>query len=310
MGDGKKDAFANPFLAGAFAGMSVEAVLFPLDCVKTRVQSPAGFARSGGFRGTYRGIGTAIAGATPASAIFFGTYEFTKSTLELDRSEGFGLRHVSSVIMASVCGELAACSVRVPVDMVKQRLQAGVASDFFSAARSVSVANRAVLLASFRATAFRDVGHSSLQFSMYEFFKLTAAKVSGRSAEELPVWQAATCGSVAGALSAALTTPMDVVKTRLNLRSPGAAAASVSAEVAEIYRTRGASGFFAGTLCRATWMALGGFVFLGSFELAKGHLSTCPSETRRVTRTSSGFMVANQKPVSAKTSGFTVAHEP
>ena len=35
---------------------------------------------------------------------------------------------------------------------------------------------------------------------------------------------------------------------------------------------RGFLGFFAGCTCRAAWMGLGGFIFLGSFELAKKHL--------------------------------------
>lgn len=40
-------------------------------------------------------------------------------------------------------------------------------------------------------------------------------------------------------------------------------------EVVLVYRHRGLKGFFAGCTCRAAWMGLGGFIFLGSFELAK-----------------------------------------
>ena len=36
-----------------------------------------------------------------------------------------------------------------------------------------------------------------------------------------------------------------------------------------VYSERGFRGFFAGCTCRAAWMGLGGFIFLGSFELAK-----------------------------------------
>ena len=38
-----------------------------------------------------------------------------------------------------------------------------------------------------------------------------------------------------------------------------------------VYSERGFRGFFAGCTCRAAWMGLGGFIFLGSFELAKTH---------------------------------------
>lgn len=39
--------------------------LFPLDTLKTRLQSQAGFWKSGGFSGIYRGIGPAFVGSAP-----------------------------------------------------------------------------------------------------------------------------------------------------------------------------------------------------------------------------------------------------
>lgn len=45
------------FQGGAVAGMSVDIALFPLDTLKTRLQSQHGFRKSGGFSGIYRGVG-------------------------------------------------------------------------------------------------------------------------------------------------------------------------------------------------------------------------------------------------------------
>lgn len=45
--------------------MSVDMALFPLDTLKTRLQSQAGFWSSGGFSGIYRGIGPAFVGSAP-----------------------------------------------------------------------------------------------------------------------------------------------------------------------------------------------------------------------------------------------------
>lgn len=45
--------------------MSVDVTLFPLDTVKTRLQSEVGFARAGGFRGIYSGLSSVIAGSFP-----------------------------------------------------------------------------------------------------------------------------------------------------------------------------------------------------------------------------------------------------
>ena len=38
---------------------------FPIDTVKTRLQSPHGFLKSGGFRGIYNGVTAAVSLTTP-----------------------------------------------------------------------------------------------------------------------------------------------------------------------------------------------------------------------------------------------------
>merc|ERR1719162_2940848 len=129
---------SSPFLvslgAGAVAGMTAEVVLFPLDCLKTRVQSRSGLRGVGTLRSLYRGCGTAIAGSMPASAIFFATYDCAKHRMVPDTaangSDGEEWGCATAIICASVLGELAACCIRVPVDLVKQRLQAGYSSSF------------------------------------------------------------------------------------------------------------------------------------------------------------------------------------
>lgn len=40
-------------------------VLFPLDTLKTRLQSEQGFKNAGGFKGIYRGIGPQAIGSAP-----------------------------------------------------------------------------------------------------------------------------------------------------------------------------------------------------------------------------------------------------
>ncbi|KAG6035160.1 hypothetical protein E4U41_006226, partial [Claviceps citrina] len=74
-------SFQTALLAGALAGTTVDITLFPLDTLKTRLQSSAGFFPSGGFSGTYRGIGSAVVGSAPGAAFFFTTYEATRGYL-------------------------------------------------------------------------------------------------------------------------------------------------------------------------------------------------------------------------------------
>lgn len=52
------------------SGLCVDVVLYPLDTIKTRLQSTDGFVRSGGFRGIYRGLGSVAVGSAPAGRYF------------------------------------------------------------------------------------------------------------------------------------------------------------------------------------------------------------------------------------------------
>ena len=53
------------FQAGGVAGTSVDVALYPLDTLKTRLQSAQGFSKAGGFRGIYSGLGSAALGSAP-----------------------------------------------------------------------------------------------------------------------------------------------------------------------------------------------------------------------------------------------------
>ena len=68
-------SFPTALIAGGLAGTSVDVALFPIDTLKTRMQSPQGFIKAGGFRGIYNGLGAAAIGSAPGAALFFSSYE-------------------------------------------------------------------------------------------------------------------------------------------------------------------------------------------------------------------------------------------
>ncbi|XP_063116286.1 mitochondrial S-adenosylmethionine carrier protein isoform X3 [Cavia porcellus] len=78
--------FMVSLVAGGVAGASVDLILFPLDTIKTRLQSPQGFKKAGGFRGIYAGVPSTAIGSFPNAAAFFLTYEYVKWFLHIDTS--------------------------------------------------------------------------------------------------------------------------------------------------------------------------------------------------------------------------------
>ncbi|KAJ1954741.1 S-adenosylmethionine transporter, partial [Dispira parvispora] len=121
-------------VSGGVAGMAVDTALFPLDTIKTRLQSRAGFRGSGGFSGIYSGLLSAMVGSAPSAAAFFVAYEYLKHSI----GQNLGEKYAPVVhMLAASGGEISACVVRVPTEVIKQRMQTKQYSTTFSAIRSI-----------------------------------------------------------------------------------------------------------------------------------------------------------------------------
>ncbi|XP_050083664.1 S-adenosylmethionine mitochondrial carrier protein homolog [Anopheles aquasalis] len=255
--------------AGGVAGLVVDVALFPIDTIKTRLQSERGFLASGGFRGVYRGLATTAAGSAPTSALFFCTYESLKVHL---RQYATSPDQQPYIHMASAAAaEVVACLIRVPIEIAKQRRQAlllkGNTSSFeilYGALRKEGL--RKGLYRGFGTTVMRDVPFSLIQFPLWEYFKQHWPTVTGTALSPVTV---AICGAVSGAIAAGLTTPLDVAKTRIMLadRMESGRMGGMASILRGIYRERGIHGVFAGFIPRVLWITLGGFVFFGMYDL-------------------------------------------
>ncbi|KAM3510503.1 hypothetical protein MY11210_005853 [Beauveria gryllotalpidicola] len=279
--------FRTALVAGAIAGTTVDLSLFPLDTLKTRLQSSAGFFASGGFAGIYRGIGSAVVGSAPGAAFFFCTYESAKHYLgpriaggRTGGGGGGGGRSDALMQMAAASlGEVAACAVRVPTEVVKQRAQAGQHGG--SSARALRAIVRSPggvpsvwreLYRGWGITVFREVPFTVIQFPLWEGMKAWRCRqrqdASGSGSgstttSQVTAAESALFGSVAGAVAAAATTPLDVLKTRVMLSPERVSVAAVFGRMA---REEGVRPFFAGVAPRVTWISIGGAIFLGSYQ--------------------------------------------
>ena len=257
---------------GGLAGFAVDVSLFPIDTVKTRLQAPQGFWRSGGFAGIYRGLGSAAVGSVPGAALFFGTYENVKPLVgaqPLLRDSPWAVQMV-----AASMGEVMACLVRVPTDNVKQNLQAGRYATTGQALQGIMGEGGARgFFKGYASTLLREIPFSMIQFPIWEALKARLAALHADG--EARSLESAAAGSLSGALAAAVTTPLDVVKTRLMLRvdAKGVPYAGVLSTFSRVARDEGPKALLSGLGPRTMWIGIGGFVYFFTYEMARKQLT-------------------------------------
>jgi len=259
----RQPSFMCSLFAGAFAGPCVDIALYPLDTIKTRLQSAQGFMKSGGFRGVYKGLGAGALGSAPGSMFFFTTYEGTKKLM------GKYGDHAEGHLIAASAGETMACLVRVPTENVKQKMQVGAYDSMMKTARGIiQEGGFAGFYRGYLTTVMREIPFSAIQFPLYEASKQAWGQWQGHPVNAL---QASLCGSACGGFAAAVTTPLDVTKTRLMLGADkdGVPYRGLISTMSRIYNAEGVAGLFAGIVPRVFWISIGGAVFLGSYEEAK-----------------------------------------
>ena len=280
--------FTRALLAGGFAGTTVDLSLYPIDTLKTRLQSSAGFYPSGGFRGIYAGVGSALIGSAPGAALFFVSYESIKTLFKEGRQAdarndnarggitlGTWSEPVGHMVAATV-GEVAACAARVPTEVVKQRAQALQEASSMAALRAILARRNKVGLTGvwremyrgWSITVMREVPFTVIQFPLWEGMKKWRRRTKG--AEGNTTLESGLLGSVAGAVAAGVTTPLDVLKTRMMLATEKQA---VGPLLVSILRQSGLRPFFAGIGPRIFWISAGGAVFLGSYQWAYNALN-------------------------------------
>lgn len=240
-------AYTTSLAAGALSGLSVDLLFYPIDTLKTRLQSSQGFLKAGGFSGIYRGIGSVAVGSAPGAAVFFVSYEGLKPLLSSLSGTSSGEAAPGVHMGAASIAEVAACLIRVPTEVIKSRQQTshyGIKASSLAAAQAVwRQTGLRGLYTGFAGTISREIPFTCIQFPLYEYLKLSIARselLQGRQVERrtvdsdtdderrqarlrskdarsIPTWQAGLAGSVAGSIAAGLTTPLDVAKTRIML---------------------------------------------------------------------------------------------
>ncbi|CAL8358953.1 unnamed protein product [Boreogadus saida] len=269
-------------LAGAVAGIMEHCLMFPIDCVKTRMQSlqpdPAAHYRNvmdalrriiatEGVWRPMRGLNATAVGAGPAHALYFACYEKLKKTLS-DRIHPGANSHLANGAAGCVATLLHDAAMN-PAEVVKQRMQM-----YNSPYRGVLDCVRAVwrtegggaFYRSYTTQLTMNVPFQALHFMTYEYLQeqLNPHRRYNPSSHVVS-------GALAGAIAAAVTTPLDVCKTLLNTQEslalgslaaapgPGQSPAphrqitGLAHAFRTVYRLGGLRGFFRGSQARVIY---------------------------------------------------------
>jgi len=274
-----KSPFIHHCIAGSIAGVTEHSLLYPIDTIKTHMQSycadcpkSAKFStnfkptenaatisrpptqlpgmwrtfhdivRNGGHRNAatprqmmsialpsaslvqrnnnwnylrlWRGVQTMVVGCIPAHALYFSSYEAVKHSTGDSSSAGAVATLFHDVIMT-------------PLDTVKQRLQLGHYNGFITAIRHMYFSEGPKsFYRSYPITLFTNLPYGVIMVTANDNLKRTLQPHETRH------YKVSTCllsGSVAGALAAAATTPLDRIKTKLQTQ----AAASLPRDCAD-----------------------------------------------------------------------------
>ncbi|XP_067278496.1 mitoferrin-2 [Pseudorasbora parva] len=290
--------------AGAVAGIMEHCLMFPIDCVKTRMQSlqpePAAryrnvmdalrqIVRTEGIWRPIRGLNVTAVGAGPAHALYFACYERLKKVLS-DIIHPGANSHLANGAAGCVATLLHDAAMN-PAEVVKQRMQM-----YNSPYRGVLDCMRCVwqregVLAFYRSYTTQltmNVPFQALHFMTYEYLQelLNPQRQYNPSSHMVS-------GALAGAIAAAATTPLDVCKTLLNTQESlaldsvsqsGRHISGLGHAFRTVYRLGGLPAYFKGVQARVIYQMPSTAISWSVYEFFKYIITKHQHEKRRIQR--------------------------
>eukprot|EP00736_Rhodelphis_marinus_P011132 Rmarinus@m.11558 len=276
----------EPAIAAMVGAALTGLCVTPFDVVKTRVQAhvcvvpncvttchhiagPLDALRKivacEGSSALWRGLPVTMVWNVPASGLYFGIYENLRSCIYM-RTKGTAMEDYAPM-SAGVIARSVAVYVAAPMDLIRTVVQADPAARVGPFLRKV-VAERGVrsLWAGIYPTLLRDVPFSGIYWFLYE-------KLKSRVGGDADFLRHFLCGASSGMISAALTTPADVVKTRLQISVESRERVTGTSVCRQIFREEGWVGFTRGMAPRVMRIAPACAIMMASYEMGKQFLA-------------------------------------
>ncbi|OMO53163.1 Endoplasmic reticulum-adenine nucleotide transporter [Corchorus capsularis] len=252
-----------------------------------------------GLKGFYRGIAPGIIGSLATGATYFGFIESTKKWIEESHPKLEG--HWAHFIAGAI-GDTLGSFVYVPCEVMKQRMQIqGTKKSWntsimteklqmksspqmycyytgmFQAGHSIwKEQGFKGLYAGYGSTIARDVPFAGLMVMFYEALKDLTEKGRQKWAPNFHVdgsFEGLVLGGLAGGFSAYLTTPLDVIKTRLQVQGSSTSYNGWLDAMTKIWKSEGVKGMFRGSIPRITWYIPASALTFMAVEFLRDHFN-------------------------------------
>uniref|UniRef100_A0A6T7K4K6 Mitochondrial carrier protein n=1 Tax=Coccolithus braarudii TaxID=221442 RepID=A0A6T7K4K6_9EUKA len=259
---------ASEVLAGFIGGSAKTLALYPLDTLTTLRELRIRPSRA--LSQYYRGCGLTLLGLAPYAIIFHTAFYVCDAALT------DVMPAAARQMCAGLFGSVASAFVGVPFECLKHRLQVSApmyATPQMALANTIRLEGVRGLFSGFGSTLARNAPYNALHFGIFAAVSRTAGSIAhGRAADAL-------AGAVAGALTALLTTPLDLVNTRLQTQAVRAVqhggpqyAGVCDALVRIAAEEGGPSALMQGSLVRVAQYAPASIIFFMCYQAVKCRL--------------------------------------
>lgn len=276
---------ANELIAGSVGGAAQVLVGQPLDTIKTRAQiaskemfkGPMDILvrtiRTEGLLALYKGMASPLIGIAGVNSLLFASYATSKRIVS-----PFPQLTLPQIALAGAMAGAVNAVLASPVEMFKVRMQGqyGAATDkrLRDVAREMwqDWGFKRGIMRGYWVTVAREIPAYAGFYSAFEFSK---RQFQSQYGEHVPIWALLTSGATGGIAYWLCCYPLDVVKSRIQLRPTPPTSRPwtyINAELRSIVADSGVSGLFRGlspSLLRSIPAAASTFA---AFELTRDFL--------------------------------------
>jgi len=284
--------------AGALAGVAEHCAMYPVDSVKTRMQSLScskqrslsmrqmmrSIVQEEGALRPWKGMSAMALGAGPAHAMYFSCLEIGKEkaeTLGLSNKFGFLVDGVSA-IFATVCHD----AVMTPAEVVKQRMQMCCSPFSGCANAAITIYQTEGIKAFYRSYFTQLTMNVPFQATLVTTY-MSIQRFLNPNNEYNPAIHF-VAGALAGGVASTVTMPFDNCKTLLNTQEAGVLKKievseinGLSGAAKSITRMVGFRGFFSGLTPRILYQAPSTAISWSIYELVKYYMKSAKERDDR-----------------------------